>query len=664
MPSKINFAKELNEQQLAVVTSEPGPALVLAGAGSGKTRTLIYRLAWLIDNGFKKNRILLLTFTNKAAKQMVERSEQLLGSADDKSKFWGGTFHHTANRLLRKYGKLAGLKNNFTILDSEDSRSLIKNALKEISAVNSGLRKPGPPVIADCISYSNNAGLSIEEAVEMKYPEFSKDVGLIEQVAKLYKDKKKVGNCLDFDDLLLYLLAILKQEPYRKVIAKNWDYILVDEYQDTNLIQDEIVRLLAKDHHNILVVGDDAQSIYSFRAANIKNILEFPKQFPQTEIFRLEQNYRSTPEILAIANQVISQNKNQFQKNLFTKEDSFIKPELTSYQDATEEATAIAERILALEDEGVALANIAVLFRAAHQSQELELQLNKRRIPYEMRGGLKFFERAHIKDLLSFLKVVANHSDEAAWLRILQLQEGVGEAGARKIISLIQTSRNLEETLDKDLKLGSKLGVGWNGLVKTLNKALLDKDQAVGFMIRTIAKDYSSFLAAAYANYRDRLDDIEQLALYAEKHESLDAFLAETSLQENFSIRGAEEQRTEPGVILSTVHQAKGLEWHAVFVLNVSDKSFPHPRALKEENGLEEERRLFYVAITRAKKRLYFSYPISGSSYSLSINQPSEFLRQIETRLLAGDSLGLRHDIMSDASGDGEFSYLPDVGEW
>ncbi len=661
--SIINYSAELNEQQLAVVESKPGPALVLAGAGSGKTRTLIYRLSWLIDNGFAKDRILLLTFTNKAAKEMMSRADQLLQGRGGHKQFWGGTFHSTANRLLRMYSKLLGLKPNFTILDTDDSHSLIKTAMKDLVGSKPTVKKPSAALVHDVISFSRNSGQPIEKAIEIKYPELVKEIDFIEKVASEYENKKRAAGSLDFDDLLIFWLKLLQNPQWRPIITKHWDYILVDEYQDTNWIQDQIVRLLADEHHNLLVVGDDAQSIYSFRAAQIENILQFPKQFPDGQVYRLERNYRSTPEILELANEVIGKNTKQFRKELFTKEDSFVKPELVVAQDPSQEAGWIAERILALESEGVDLANIAVLFRAAHHSQELELQLNKRSIPYEMRGGLKFFERAHIKDMLSYLRLFANSQDEAAWLRVLLLQPGIGDVAAQKILKAVLTSETLTGSLQANMSLSAQASAGWQSLAKMLHKILdQPQDTTVGKLIRSLLPDYGQYLSAAYADYRQRIDDLEQFAVFADNYKDLHEFLAEMSLQENFAIRGSDDIKHESSVVLSTVHQAKGLEWHAVFIINVSDKSFPHPRALREPGGVEEERRLFYVAITRAKRRLYLSYPISGSSYALSLNQPSDFVREINQKLLSGDTYSNENDIIQIGS-DGERSFLPSIHE-
>ena len=537
----INYSQELNAEQLAVVESQPGPALVLAGAGSGKTRTLIYRLSWLIDQGLAKERILLLTFTNKAAHEMMARAEQLLAGRGGSKPFWGGTFHHVANRLLRKYSKLLKLKSNFTILDEEDSQSLIKATVKEFVGSKPTVKKPSPALVKAVISFARNSNQTIQAALEQKYPELVKELEFMEKVGAEYQRKKEAGGSLDFDDMLIYVLRLLQYPQWRKIIAKHWDYILVDEYQDTNYIQDQIVRLLAADHHNILVVGDDAQSIYSFRAAQVDNILDFPRAFPGAKVFRLERNYRSSPEILQLANDVIAKNKRQFKKNLYTAEESFLKPELLVAQDPSEEASWIAQRVLALESEGVDLANIAVLFRAAHQSQELELQLNRRGIPYEMRGGLKFFERAHIKDMLAHLKLLANSQDEAAWRRVLLLQSGIGDVAAQKIVQQVVTYDTLASALAARLQLSGQAMSSWQTLQRSLRKVLASsKDASVGKLMRGLLIDYGNYISAAYADYRDRLDDLEQFALFADKYGDLTEFLAETSLQENYAIRGVD----------------------------------------------------------------------------------------------------------------------------
>ena len=658
----IDFKKELNQAQYEVVTKSDGPSLVLAGAGSGKTRTLVYRVAYLLEQGVAPERIMLLTFTNKAAHEMLSRVDELLQNKKQATGLWGGTFHHVANRLLRTMGSAVGLKRNFSILDREDSKDMLKRIVKELGgATQRGRRMPQPGVFLEVVSYAANAQIGIPEALEKKYPEGLDMAEVFTTVAERYAERKRAANALDFDDLLICWLRLLGKPALQKKLQGLWQYILVDEYQDTNTVQDEIVRLLAADHKNILVVGDDAQSIYSFRAAEIRNILDFPKRFPDTKIYKLEENYRSSPEILEVANEVIRFNTDQFQKTLFTEQDTFVKPELILAQEPVEEAELIAERIMALEDEGVPLQTIAVLFRAAHQSQALELELNKRRIPYEMRGGLRFFERVHIKDMLAYVRLIANPADEVSWYRILATHEGIGDVTARKIIEQMSGVEDLRQLTSHDIQIGAAARIGWLECTRGLTAAQADAANGPGAIIRAVRQLYKKYLELHYADFKDRLDDLEQLALFSDGYDKLDDFIADTSLQEAYALRRDAEKSREPSVVLTTIHQAKGLEWNTVFIMHMTNSSLPHARALFEEGGLEEERRLFYVAITRAQRRLYLLYPLSSSKYSISLNQPSQFLKEIKPELLTG-RLELEDDeAYITINTDGERSYLPSI---
>lgn len=666
----IDFKKELNPAQYEVVTGATGPALVLAGAGSGKTRTLVYRVAYLLEQGVKPERILLLTFTNKAAHEMLSRVNELMHNTDLSGELrqakglYGGTFHSVAHRLLRTMGSAVGLAKNFTILDREDSKELLKRIIKENAGAENKKRLPQPGIALEVIGYAVNAQCSMEEALLKKYPDGVDKLHFFQRVAAQYEEKKKRGNLIDFDDMLLYWLRLLSLPRIKEKLCGLWDYILVDEYQDTNAVQDAIVRILASRHKNLLVVGDDAQSIYSFRAANIENILNFPKNFPDAKVFKLEENYRSTPEILNVANHVISQNEAQFKKKLFTGVENFLKPEVLISQDAGEEASGIADRIIALEDEGVPLRNMAILFRAAHHSQALELELNSRGIPYEMRGGLRFFERAHIKDMLSFVRLVANPSDEASWFRVLPLHEGIGEVTAQKIIGSALALKEWDAILTAPTELGQAAGSGFSNFKKVVGAGLQEKAGGASAIIRAIKKHYYDYLKLTYPDYKERMDDLEQLALFAESYDDLDTFLAETTLQEAFALRPQKGRDSESGVVLSTIHQAKGLEWHTVFVISLTNNSLPHPKAMYEEGGLEEERRLFYVAITRAQRRLYLTYPISSSRYSVSLNQPSQFLQEIKKELLSGDLEDDEEESFINIDKDGNRSYLPSIDKW
>ena len=399
----IDYRAELNNEQLEVVLHGDGPCLVLAGAGSGKTRTITYRVAYLIEQGVAPENILLLTFTNKAAKEMLSRVEGLLGS--DVTGLWGGTFHSVANRLLRIYGRDIGFNPSFTILDQEDARGLIKVCLKDLKVDTKGRRFPSPAKLLGMISYSRNASIPLRQVVEERYANFSELIITFERVEELYAQRKLDAQSMDFDDLLLHTRDMLRKNPVlRDKLSERFQYVLVDEYQDTNSVQAEIVRQLSSVNRNLIVVGDDAQSIYSFRAAQIKNILSFPETYPGCKTFHLTTNYRSTPQILELANASIARNEEQFKKTLRAVCDDFEKPNMIPASSGSQEAQYVTEQILDLRDEGVELKDMAVLFRASSLSQRLEFELMKRDVPYEYRGGLKFFERAHIKRCCFFFK--------------------------------------------------------------------------------------------------------------------------------------------------------------------------------------------------------------------------------------------------------------------
>ncbi len=629
---KIDYQKELNDEQCEAVMNGNGAALVLAGAGSGKTRAITYRVAFLIEQGISPQNILLVTFTNKASKEMLSRVENLLGSYP--TGLWGGTFHSIANRILRIYANEIGHTSRFTILDQEDAKSLIKVCVKSLNIDTAARKFPSPAKILSVISFARNSGQPLEDVLELRLSHQIDLLPVIEQIAKMYDHRKKEADAMDFDDLLLNLRELLaKNEKVRARLAQQFEYVLVDEYQDTNVIQAEIVRCLASHHGNVFVVGDDAQSIYSFRAAEIKNILSFPKSYSSPKTFRLTTNYRSSPEILRVANRSIGNNKDQFKKELYAIRDSKEKPNLVPAANSAQEAQYIAEQILQLNKKGLSLDNIAVLFRAAFHSQSLEFELLKRDIPYEYRGGLKFFERAHVKDIVSFLRVKENLKDEVAWMRILGLQPGVGLVTAQKIIAQIRDSADLSEMVDLEINVGARAQAGLNTIKKTLRK--LARETLPADLIRSsISEDYKEYLEAEFPDYLDRLDDLEQFALFAEGYDKLTDFLNEVSLTSEYgAIRAQKESYDEEKIILSTVHQAKGLEWDAVFVIHLTDSKFPNPRAMEEDGGLEEERRLFYVATTRARKHLFFSYPIMSGYDSLTIGQPSMFLSELPDEL-------------------------------
>lgn len=636
---KIDYTSELNPEQLAVVEDGEGACLVLAGAGSGKTRTITYRVAYLLEQGVDPGSILLLTFTNKAAQEMLGRVSALVGSVQAKS-VWGGTFHHIAARILRHQATQVGYQPNFTILDAEDSRDQITATVHSLSIETRGKCFPASGVLQEIISLSRNMMETIPEVIDWKHPSFVSFTETIEAIGGEYDRRKRFANAMDFDDLLTNLLRLLEIEGVGERLAAQFNYVLVDEYQDTNKIQGEIVRRFASIHKNLLVVGDDAQSIYAFRGATIDNILNFPKLFGKKKndvrIFKLETNYRSTPEILTIANYVIKGNPKQFEKNLKSIRDSFVKPALVIFNSPEEEAEWIAQRILELRDEGVSLPHVAVLFRAAYHSQLVELALAQYDIPYDYRGGLRFFERGHIKDVLAFLRVVANPKEEVAWLRILNMQTGIGQVAASKIYQRVAQVSSIEDALTVDPgPLNERAVYGWQQFLRLMSGVADMVEQGPAVLIRAIAdSDYRDYLESVHTNWRERLDDIAQLALFAERQPDLATLLQEVSLASLAAERHKFDETEKEQIVLSTIHQAKGLEWEAVFIINLVDGAFPHKRALTEDGGLEEERRLFYVAVTRAKTHLHLSYPLVGGIDRQYLNQPSSFLREIPSACL------------------------------
>ncbi|MBL7022200.1 UvrD-helicase domain-containing protein [Patescibacteria group bacterium] len=670
--TEVNYSAELNEEQYKVVSGAEGPCLVLAGAGSGKTRTICYRVAYLLEHGIRPQNILLLTFTNKASKEMLSRVEELLKSHP--GGLWGGTFHHVANRVLRKYAKKINYESNFNILDSSDSKDLLKACIKDLGLDPKQRRIPSPNVIKDIISYHINSQKSLKDVISMRQPQWLDWLGKIEDIHQLYIKRKQRNNLMDFDDLLFFLLKLLENNPnIKKSLATQFQYILVDEYQDTNYLQASIVKHLASVHNNILVVGDDAQSIYAFRAADIGNILNFPRLFPSAQTFKLETNYRSTPDILEVANDIISNNVKQFPKDLKSVLDRHVKPQLIPCTTPKQEAEFIASMILQMRDEGLLLDKMAVLFRATHHSQTLEMELNKRDIPYDYRGGLRFFERAHIKDIVAFLKILNNIKDEISWLRILNMQIGIGSITADNIVNMIRESgvKEVKKVLDLNIasSLGIKASLGWDNLSKVLQAVISveDKDKTSDIIRAIIKSDYRDYLISQHTDAAQRLDDLEQLAMYADSYDDLNKFVDEVTLQEGFGVKkGQVDPGDEKKLILTTVHQAKGLEWESVFIMNMVESGFPNQRALTEAGGLEEERRLFYVAATRAQKQLYLTYPLIGG-FDSSFNQMSQLILELDQKKLERGSIENVYDgddmvIQVDEDGN-RGSILPEIDD-
>ena len=635
----IDYEKELNPSQYEVVTQAGGACLVLAGAGSGKTRTLIYRVAYLLEKGTPSEDILLVTFTNKAAQEMKNRVELLLGA---KAKgLWCGTFHHIANRTLRIYSKQAGLPDNFSILDDEDSRDLVKNCIKSLKFQTGDAKFPKPNLIQNILSFSSNARKSVAAVTEKYYPHLALFTREFEKIKTMYDDKKKRAGLLDYDDLLMQWIGLLKNsDAVRERLTRQFRYIMVDEYQDTNRLQYELIQLLASHHKNVLVVGDDAQSIYSFRAAEIKNILDFPENYAGTKIFKLETNYRSTKPILDLANQSIRNNRHQFPKKLKSVREGGALPQLVRVRDNRQEARFIVQRILDFRESGIPLSDVAVLFRAHYLSAELEMELVKCNIPYIVRGGIRFFEQQHVKDVLAFLKILVNPMDEIGWTRALTLQPGIGPGYAQRIFSMVEAAGgDLSKVISADfgLALPPKPREGLFNFKKLLKGLYKEERQAHPDMLieEILEKGYNKHVLMNFENAQERLEDLRELVNFAHTYKKLKDFLADATLKEGFkgeSIIDAGLAGESPdNLVLSTIHQAKGLEWHAVVVIGLSEGQFPHAKSMRSQSELEEERRLFYVAVTRAKEELLLTHPMMRFDYSqgMIISRPSVFIEEL-----------------------------------
>ena len=662
LPERLTrYKNELNEEQFRVVTAQPKATIVVAGAGTGKTRAITYRVAYLIEQGVSPQRILLATFTNRASREMLRRVEALTGN-QNVHRIWGGTFHRIANLMLRRHATSIEYDSNFSILDTEDARDLINLCIEDAAIDTTAKRFPKAEVIQDIISFANNTDLPLDNVIAGKYPYFETLTAAIMRVDSIYQVRKKERNVMDYDDLLLNVKKLLIEKPtIADIYAEQFQHILVDEYQDTNRLQAEIIDLLAVKHRNVMVVGDDAQSIFAWRGAEFTNIYEFPKRYPEAELFKLETNYRSTPEILGLANVSIANNRRQFPKVLqAVKRSKDIKPALVPCTDVEQQSVFIASRILELRDEGTSLEDIAVIYRSHYHSIELQLELSRRNIPYRVQSGVRFFEQAHIKDVISYLRIIVNPRDELAWKRILKLIPGIGNKTASRVFEAIVTSvpnRNAgllpvgeasqtesAASLSMDVlrsmpKLREK--TTWRSFVVLLE--LLTSQENRGNPSKQISlileHGYEQYVQENYENADARMEDLRGLAQFADRYKSTEEFLSELALlsterfKEPQSIVG--EEVVEGGeddelLTLTSVHQAKGLEWSAVFMIWAAEGKFPSPRSLKEIDSEEEERRLWYVALTRAKDDLYITYPLMLTDYNRQtvLQKPSRFVME------------------------------------
>ena len=644
--SGIDYAAELNEQQYAAVSSAPGPALVIAGAGSGKTRTLTHRVAYLLDKGVEPGNILLLTFTNKAAREMLERVEQLV--PQDMSALWSGTFHSIGNRILRRHADVLGFTRSFSILDRDDQKSLMSEVVRSLNIDTRGKRFPKADLLGSIFSLCENTGETLEEIIEYRYDHLEEWLDDIKRVRKEYRRRKLDTNSMDFDDLLVLTLKLLQEhQDLRSLYQKKFRHVLVDEYQDTNKVQCDFIDLLVGENQYLMVVGDDAQSIYSWRGADMENILSFQDKYPNAQVFKIETNYRSVPEVLELSNAAIRPNKIQYAKELrAVRAGGEMTPALVALDDPLVQAEFVAERIDELIGEGVEPEEIAVLYRAHYQSMEVQMELTRRDLPFQITSGLRFFEQAHIKDVSAMIRFAVNGRDEVSFKRMVLLLPGIGERSADNLWqawrnSAVGRSDEVPESFSNTLmtfKVPAKAKDTWEQLCYTLDELAPEGQFArPSDMIFSVLEGvYDPYMRSAFDNYENRKQDIEQLMQYGESYDDILEFLAQLSLMSSVDgePQGGQKPKEEKGgVILSSIHQAKGLEWKAVFLVWLADGMFPNGRVLDsgDNDMFEEERRLFYVAVTRAKDQLYLTYPLTNpKSYTGEyMTRPSRFLEAV-----------------------------------
>ncbi len=632
----IDYPKALNERQLEAVMHGDGPLLIVAGAGTGKTRTLIYRVAHLVEQGVPPASILLLTFTRRSASEMLQRASVLLDRRCEKVS--GGTFHSFANLVLRRHASAIGFGENFTILDRADSEELVGLMRHEIDVAHKTLRFPRKETLADLFSRAANREETVAEIVTRDAPHFLYCVDDIVRISGLYREAKRDRNLMDYDDLLLHMATLLREHAgIRRLLSESYRHILVDEYQDTNRVQAEILRLMADAHDNLTVVGDDAQSIYSFRGARFRNIMDFTCDFPNAHTVWLEENYRSRQPILDVTNEVIARAAEKFPKKLFSKRGGEDRPALVSAPNERTQSLFVADRIVELaEEQGLALSEIAVLFRAAYLSFDLEVELEKRHIPYRKFGGFKFLETAHVKDVVAHLRTVDNPRDSLSLSRILSLLPGVGKKRSADLARKAFELASLGPVIDA--LAGMKKSDEAGRLAALLSGLTRDHGLAVTEMMARVLAHYRPILEARFDDFPRRLKDLEHMESLCARHGTLPEFLAEITLEPPTASVGdmVAPDTEEDYLTLSTIHSAKGLEWKAVFIIWALDGKLPSLRAADREDEMEEERRLFYVAATRAKDILAITYPVNifERATGTVLSTPSRFADEIPARLL------------------------------
>lgn len=632
--SGLDYRKELNAAQYEAATAMEGPLLIIAGAGTGKTRTLVYRVAHLIDQGVDPRSILLLTFTRRAAEEMLRRASLLIDSRC--SQVAGGTFHSFANLVLRISGRHIGLSPSFTIMDRTDSEDVIQLIRTEMGLNTKEKRFPRKQTVGEIFSMSLNKQTSLGDLLELEYPHLIEVNFELSELFQRYVNYKRSKSLLDYDDLLTGLRDLLADHPEaRERLSNTYRFIMVDEYQDTNHLQSAIVRLLAATHDNVAVVGDDAQSIYSFRGANFRNIMDFPKHFPGARIIKLEENYRSTQPILNLTNEIIQRAKEGYEKRLFTRKSNGTRPKLVQAGSEQMQSQFVCQKILELREEGVPLWDIAVLFRSSFHSFDLEVELTRNKIPFVKRGGFQFMETAHVKDLLAYMRVLANPKDAVSWNRILLLLDGIGPGAAQKITNWLAGGANAVERL-RSYSAKGKVAQELKTLAQVLEEAA--QAELPSEQMQYLLQYYVPILKQNHPDdHPKRLRDLEHFQGMTERYRSLERLLSDMALEPpNDSVAGTLAVDPDEGpLVLSTIHSAKGLEFHSVFILWTLEGRFPSLYNSSPED-LEEERRLLYVAATRAKQNLFMSYPtrVFDKTLRMVLSRPSQFIDGISSRLL------------------------------
>lgn len=630
----IKYEELLNSAQFEAVSYTNGPALLVAGAGTGKTRTLIYRVARLVESGTDPSEILLLTFTRRAAYEMLRRASLILDERCHRVE--GGTFHHYCSKLLHRYASKFGYPENFTIIDASDAMEAVNLVRNRLDIPKSKSRFPKKSTLFSIFSASVNRQKLIRELIEEEYPQFTVHVDLIEKIHADYQGYKELNFVMDFDDLLVKTRDMLSQDDdLRRLVASKHRYVMVDEYQDTNVLQAELTSLFSSVHNNVMAVGDDAQSIYSFRGADHKNMLRFPGLFKDTRVIKLEENYRSTQRILDVANRVLEQATHKFDKKLFTKNENGDLPGLVKSANMNDQSRFVTQMILNLREQGYDLGDTAILFRNGRDSFDLEVALNNKNIPYIKFGGQKFTEAAHVKDVLAHLRILLNPNDLISWNRVLMLIEGIGPKTSEDLFQWAHNKGNPFEP-DKAPNISDKYLAQLKALSELFLK-LKNLDGSVTEQLQEVVSYYAAFCKKRFDDHPKRMKDLETFVDISGTYRSLSQLIEELALDpiESTVIDTESSQKDETPLILSTIHSAKGLEWRNVFLIQCLDGILPSGYAIDDPDQMDEEIRLLYVAVTRAREHLFITYPaLFQSRYGDYFSKPSRFIEDISEQIL------------------------------